>query len=485
MSLIDLPIEVLEHIVRFTLPEGFEDAALTCKKLYSLCIPFIEKHNRLRSRFRHFSYYENTSEWVHTIRTAFDVITRIAVEPIVARYIQHADFAKDSRFTRGRPRELLADVHSDGAVLKLFAHSAYLEKAGLDWQKFYDEVEKDLESIRYSQYAAAFLLTLLPNVKTIILPQQWVPSPATGKLIDVIAHEGNQSNPSEDWPSLVQLTAFTPYVSVVDSDWFDLEWVKSFLALPNLQTFCGTSCVAVGDNGPRSITSNPSLNSFGKALTSIDFTACCIDHVGITWFLQHIRDLKTFRYSHSTKIHYNTLEWSIGKFLTAIERKISGDQLEELSVTIRDARTPLVYDKAPSMQGFQGLRRLELSLEALVADAAAIAEYRSSINHSPLNDEASLLDTIIPAPVSLLSLISDGSEHHVKILGAMFRHLAIWKSSSRSPALEKIFLSSPYNPGKLYMDQCNLLLEEAERAGVTLHLKQTSSPQRILWDEEG
>lgn len=170
MSLTSLPVELLEHIVRCTLPEGFEGIALTCKKIHAVCAPFIKHHNELRSRFHNFTYYENTSEWIHTIRTAYDVITRIAVEPIVARYIRHADFEQDSRFTKGRPRQLLVDLHSGGAVQRLWANSTDLKQAGLDWREFESEVEKDLVAIRYSQHAAAFLLTLLPNVESLKLP---------------------------------------------------------------------------------------------------------------------------------------------------------------------------------------------------------------------------------------------------------------------------------------------------------------------------
>ncbi|KAL8703949.1 MAG: hypothetical protein Q9201_002872 [Fulgogasparrea decipioides] len=119
-----------------------------------------------------FTYYENTPDPVNTIRTAFDVITAVAVEPVVARYIRHVDFAKDSYFTRGRPRELLTDVHCDGAVLRLLADSPYLKQAGLDWQKFYAHIEEDLQAVRYSQHAASFLMTLLPNAETLTLPKK-------------------------------------------------------------------------------------------------------------------------------------------------------------------------------------------------------------------------------------------------------------------------------------------------------------------------
>lgn len=218
MALTRLPTEILENIITHTLPEGFESVALTCTRIHAICNPFIQSHSTLRARFDHFTYYENTSDWINTIRTAFDVITRIAVEPVVARYIRRADFAKDSYFTRGRPRELLADVHCGGAVLRLLADSPYLKQAGLDWQEFYAKIEEDLQAVRYSQHAAAFLMTLLPNVELLMLPKRWKPLDATDKLIDAIVRKANKSRLPNDRPSLAQTIRFEPSVSLVPQD---------------------------------------------------------------------------------------------------------------------------------------------------------------------------------------------------------------------------------------------------------------------------
>ena len=56
MALTLLPTELLENIIMHVLPEGFESVAVTCKKIYCICVPFIEQHNILCSRFHHFTY---------------------------------------------------------------------------------------------------------------------------------------------------------------------------------------------------------------------------------------------------------------------------------------------------------------------------------------------------------------------------------------------------------------------------------------------
>lgn len=92
----------------------------------------------------------------------------------MTRYVRDADFEVDSFFTLftcGRTRELVADVHCGGAVVRLFAIPPYLEQARLHWKEYYAEVEEDLQAARYLQHAAAFLLTLLPNVEMLTLPK--------------------------------------------------------------------------------------------------------------------------------------------------------------------------------------------------------------------------------------------------------------------------------------------------------------------------
>ncbi|KAI4150264.1 MAG: hypothetical protein L6R39_002316 [Caloplaca ligustica] len=498
MALTHLPTELLENIVTRTLPEGFESLALTCKRIHAICRPFIQNHNTLRSRFHNFSYGENTSEWIDTIRTAFDVITRIAVEPVVARYIRYADFAKDSFFTRGRPRYLLADVRcgTGGAVLSLFADSPYLKKAGLDWQEFYAKIEEDLEAVRYSPHAAAFLMTLLPNVETLTLPQLWCKKPpnTTDKLIDAIVRNANRSRLFEDRPSLAQVTRFELYVSTLARERFDLDWAIPFLALPHVRSFYGPSCVAVGGDGHyKNIAYYNPEGGFGKTLVAVNFMACCIDEVGIADFLQHTTCLRTLRYSHTTKIHRGPQDWNLCQFITAIERKV-GSHLEELSISIRELHGSIAPGKS-SMRGFHRLRKLEFPLEVTVCNITAATACRaattpdrclvvgngSTDEHHELDDAGLLISDLVPASVSQLALTSGGTKDHAKALSVMFRHFAARKGIF--PALEEIQLSCPGNADDAHKEQCARLLAETEKVGVVLHLHPYRSNFTITWNE--
>ncbi len=312
MALTQLPNELLENIITHVLPEGFESAALTCRRIYAVCIPFIERHNTLRSQFRNFTYHGKMSDLSFTIRTSFDLIVRIAVEPIVARYIRIADFKVDNYFTSRRPRDFNPDVHCGDAVPRLLAGSPYLVQAGLDWQEYYNKIEEDLQASRYSQHAAAFLLTLLPNVEELSLPHNWKPVSTTDKLIDAVVRNAKQSHhlPCHT-PSLAKTTEF----SVGQQQRFDLASASPFLALPHVRIFFGSSYVA-----------KDPYDAFAETLRSVFLMDSCIDDVGIAHFLKHTPHLRTLKYSHSTIGNGgpHDRDWDICKFVTAIEREAGG-----------------------------------------------------------------------------------------------------------------------------------------------------------------
>lgn len=128
MALTRLPTELRETIITHVLPEDFESVAVTCKKIYALCIPFIQRHNALRSRFYHFTYYGDPYDPSPTIGTAAELIRRIAVEPC---YVRHANLQRDSPRSYTIPGRFLADTDCREDVTRLFANYPDLEQARL------------------------------------------------------------------------------------------------------------------------------------------------------------------------------------------------------------------------------------------------------------------------------------------------------------------------------------------------------------------
>lgn len=290
----------------------------------------------------------------------------------------------------------------------------------------------------------------------------------------------------EDRPSLAQVTRFGPSVSLVPQDRFDLNWVNPFLALPHVRSFRGPSCVAIGDDGHKTIPSNFPEAGFGKTLIVVDLVACCIDEVGIDDFLRHTTRLRTLRYSHLTKAHSGPPEWNICRFITAIGRAVGG-HLEELSVFIRDLRGPIAPGKV-SMRGFERLRKLEFPLEIAACNITAATPNRplmigggSTDEHHELDDDKPFISDLVPASVSRLSLFSGGTDDRAKTLDVMFRHFTI-KRESMLPALKEIRMSCPTSADDAYKEQYARLLAETVKVGVVSHVNRWPSSVSITWD---
>ncbi|PQE12132.1 f-box domain protein [Rutstroemia sp. NJR-2017a BVV2] len=481
LKITDLPPELLHEIISHSLPESFASLASTCKRIYLLCTPFIEHHKHRRYLFKKAKYKRIwTNEIAGQIETAFQLITRIAFEPIVARYIIDADLSMDSYPPRAEPSVAVPDIHDGGPVVALFASSPYLRDAGLDWKEYYclmKEERGDVSS-HYSQHAATFLLTLLPNVRTLTLPISWKPVESTNRILDVIVRKARLSNHLWSTSSLNQVTIFEPLrLTTGIRSRSDLDQAMPFLALPRMRSFRGFSIVAVS-NTPLSFASiNPYLH-YGTFLETVSFPSSCIDEVAIAEFLRHTPHLKKFRYSHDTRDELT--KWNICEFVTAIEREV-GSHLEELSVSISKPDGAVTPGKA-CMRGFKCLRKLEFPLEIAICNLNDAARQLNTANED-LSYEGlegyDLIDTLVPASVIVLSLLSRGRDCHDKALQAMFRGFSA-KKSSRYPVLAELRISRPARPRAhaSYEEECKKLAGEMEKIGVVLHRGKCNNTRR-------
>lgn len=468
-----LPIELLCQIILHVMPEGFESLVLTCTKLYELCTPFIERHKRLTSQFRKFTYSTRShDESSPPIGTAFGLIHRIAIEPMVARYIRQADLNADTWVLRVRLNPHVSSVQSGGPVVTLFADSPYLRQADLDWTEYYCTMEQEItSSTAYSQHAAAFILTLLPNVETLRLPSYWKPVGKATELLNVVVHRAKQTSDALwDRPSLAHVTKFESF-NGRGRGWFDLYDAIPFLALPRVRSFRGPRTDIVGD----ACMALPPKDLFlgcGEALEDAHLLRCCLDDMAIAKFLRHAPRLKRLVYSHLST--GDRRDWNIREFVASIERE-SGSHLEELSVTIRELRGSIIPGKG-SMRGFQRLRRLELPFGIAVADvadaASRVATPTEGILGQRLNRSESPLTDLIPASLCELQLVWGGTAYHEQALKVLFRSFAKQRES-RLPALQRISVFCPLNPTDAYKEECEKLAAATEEAGVGLCLDST------------
>lgn len=459
-----LPTELIEMIIMQTIPEGFESMATTCQTVYAICVPFIEEHNALhkplRAQFRHFSYYDKTNRLASPIRDASELIRRITDNPQIAHYIRNADFSIDSlsgscSSSYSHHLESLKDCHDNNPLRRSFADSPHLKQAGLDWQTYYAKIEQDLRTTCYSQHAAAFLLTLLPNVENLCLPRKWKPNDETDKLINVVVRQAKQSL-SYDSRSLACVRQLELPISLAPGKHCELQSMSVFLDLPRIESFRGYSRVVTNDDDRTTAFKIP-YNGFAMNLETVYFAGCNISETDIAEFLKHSPDLKTLRYSHSTVEIAAARDWNIWKFVTAIERE-AGSHLEELSLSYREYRGSIAPGKL-SMSGFHRLQNLQLPLD--------IAVYtRREVENNDL-----FIDEFVPASVSQLSFITNGSDDHAMILNVLLRDFADRKEKIFIlPALKRICLNCPVRPTNVYKERCATLRTEIEKAGLTLEL---------------
>ncbi|OTA64294.1 F-box domain protein [Hypoxylon sp. EC38] len=489
-----LPVELLEEIIIQTMPEGFESLALTCRTIHKICTPYIERHNRLCSEFRRFQYRDafkfqsiffEQDPLLQPMRSSFNLLARIAVEPMVSRYIIHADFENDMFPPRCRVPPLIPDIHHDSPLVKLFANSSHLRQAGLDWQEYYALINDDLEvRPHYSQLAAAFLLTLLPNIKTLRLPRLWKPLEKTNKLLHVIVDETKRLNSPWIVPSLSQVTSFTILRHFYSKQGSDLDDAAPFLALPHVRALYSHGCEIMND-GPMALASKDPYICYGATLEIANFWNCCIDDATIANFVKHAPRLRTLIYEHCTRGNNSPKDWDVCKFVTAIERE-AGNHLEQLRISIKELEGSITPGRA-SMRGFKRLRKLQFPLEIAmcnVTDAESrLTAPSESLTDQELGKPEPFISKLVPASVSELSLTSRGEAQHARALEVMFSNFAAMKDSEL-PALKEIYLSYPKNPSPddLYKEQCDKLVAEIEKAGVVLHLQNWLSAKAMVWD---
>jgi len=467
MSLTSLPYELLDTIVECSLGPNFLDLAKTCKKIYARCEPFIRRHNELRFRYRDFSYSIHSDD---NLVAAFDLISIIAAEPIVARYIKAANLVDDSKFFRharahgGLPKSV-PSIEEGGVMVQLFANSTYLQRAGVDWREYYNTFAEDVREMRYSQYGAAFLLTLLSDAESLTIPLSWEPNAATDQLLNVLATEARK--PSSLSSGLRSVTTFCRQTRVVSEMW-DLSWASPFLALPHLRSFRSPRSVSVGGN-PTSLAFK-GLSHNAKNLEVAYLHDCCIDAVGITDFLKHTPRLKTLRFSP------NTPNWDLCKFINAVARE-AGSYLTELSVDVSGTILP---GKASTL-GFQKLQKWEFPLKLATRNLNAAGATGTTIQrffHGPVDP---FVRDLIPTSVTHLSVKSDGMGPYDRGLDALFGNLGAVRRC-QLPNLEEVFLNCKQGADEAYKQQCNKIVADGKEEGVAVHLRCLDYARRVNWE---
>ncbi|KAK7734682.1 hypothetical protein SLS53_007785 [Cytospora paraplurivora] len=445
----------------------------------------MERHNHLRSQFYNFSYTED--RWDNVLApykpAAFNLIRRIANEPKLARYIRHGDFDYDTYPRAWRPWNV-PDIDDGGPIVELFENSPYLKEAGLDWREYYALVQEDFERHIYSQHAATFLLTLLPNVESLHLPRRWVSTEKSDILLSTIVRKAiaQRNAPVWDRPSLVQLTKFTAHEPGPRSE-FGLEKAIPLLALPNTRWFECAGCLAINGASIAIASQDPYL-SYGATLETAHLGDNRIDVAAMADFLKHTPRLRTLSYEYC--LGEEDQDWDIGQFVTAIENE-AGGFLEELSINIWSLDKTITPGNA-SLRGLQRLRTLEFTLDMVVRILAdASPKFSTCTTTETLTDQEisklqKLTDNLVPASVSRLSLQGDCERQNEKALQIMFSDF-VARKNAWVPALETIYLAADeWAADDAYREECLRLNAKTKEAGVVLHSGDVPVEKAVIED---
>lgn len=190
MSLQELPFDVLHQIWQLSSPYDFEACALTCKYLHASAQPLLQRHNALRKQYRSFRLPER-NKWTEDASlepyTLPQLLVDIAADPVIAEYIVHVDLEhRDSLrlvYEEENEWEIVIrakmEAQSD-ALLQLMRASPYFAQLNvapsriLDWFNCILLESADFDDGQSIDFAAAFLLSLLPNLQSLALSRDWM-----------------------------------------------------------------------------------------------------------------------------------------------------------------------------------------------------------------------------------------------------------------------------------------------------------------------
>jgi hypothetical protein len=481
MALAGLPQELFDMIIEYSLPSSIENLATTCKTIYALCAPLIERHNELRSRFRDFRYqyyaHNLSPHKVGQVVAASDLIKLIAIDPTAARYIKSADLVDDSRFFRhvrardrtfGGPQKPVPSVQEGGDIVQLFANSTYLKRAGLDWRDFYSTFAQDVREDRYSQHGSVFLLTLLEYTEKLTIPGSWRPDAATNQLLNVLVNEARQNSLSSSISALGSVSSFIGHLWEPERGQWGLNFAEPFLALPQLKSFSAPASTATGTHLPS--LAFPGLPQFSDTLQVACLHNCCFDDEGITRFLKHTPRLATLIYSHGTPHAFPPPDWNICMFINAVARE-AGSHLVELSVTDVGTRGSILPGKV-NAQGFQKLQKFEFPLDLVLCNIDGVGVTGNIASSFKILFNGSwnpFVHAMIPPSLTHLMLKSKAFRPHDKALDALFRNFRAVRKTQWI-GLQEVHIDCRQECDSAFKQKCNAIVAECKREGVMVHL---------------
>ena len=449
MALLRLPLELLQDIIAFTRPEGFENALLTSRILYEVGQPLIKYHNDLKRRYSKFRYASMSEDLKADpdhrqlnqdhIYSPLQLLHEIGRDPLVAKYIKSADLSNRTYLYRGVVYEddnptsaLCRDVNASKNVLKLLEQSSLMQELGLDINLWHREIlEEEGALVRHDvstflDLGTTLVLTMLPNVECLSLPPGWgdldshCESRNSGyrRIISAIVNENRCTNGHGS--SLGRLKELHPSVPTGYDEQIRLQPIAPFLGLPSLKNVFLSSGTAM-PWGIRERQFDAVYDDLGATIERMELVGCVMGAAECSELFRAMASLKTLRFHYETKWHGLGHDWEAGDFIASLMSAV-GDTLEILSLTIINCYgsiSPIL-----TMKGFQRLKDLELDIRLFLGPP--FEEYTGGRNQTTDNYPRHVpkLIHVLPKSLETLRLLTTTSKEYQQCLGQLFADLS-------------------------------------------------------------
>ncbi|KAF2257899.1 hypothetical protein CC78DRAFT_166694 [Lojkania enalia] len=367
MSLLELPLEILDEIIWLSLPSGIESLALTCKVVYARAAPQIERHNALKRQWR------NSVIDSYGPRHSLNALYAIANDPLAAQYIQSFDFwdlNASARDEMGTDDDIGNDPNAMDKIKNMVLSSRPFNLAFTDewWEGVKGGIREGPDT-ETSLFPIVTLLSQVPNLTTLRLAPAWedidsredagsMENNVYVRALDAIVELANNGNNRN--MSLSKLETILPFTSEGYEYRVSLQCLQPFMVLKSLRNLYAISCVAV-DDGYTGMPFQWRHQDLASPLTKVELAYCCMDSEGLSALVSHTPCLQTFKYSHQTKWHGVQHDWNPGAFIETLSRHC-GQSITELAITIDDLYGE-IENGASSFLNFPNLEYLEVDVQ--------------------------------------------------------------------------------------------------------------------------
>ncbi|KAF2275253.1 uncharacterized protein EI97DRAFT_379811 [Westerdykella ornata] len=456
MGLLQLPGEVLDEIIDFAVPDGLENFALSCKLIYARASSQIFHHNR-RTRIGRYAAQPSNDRGKPLL-----LLFEISRDPSVADYIDVLNLRNPNPDDNASGSTQLTDEFRmeeeamDG-IKNMVTQSAWLESAGVNvedwWDAMMDEDETvdDEDDFEGVPCTVVSLLSQLPNLRSLQLPETWVQfrpeSALTDRerqllyVLDALVAYSNAGAKGVGRP-LQHLETLLPFSPSGYEARAALQSVEPFLALKGLRELFGVALIAVDD----SYTGIPFRWRSDHAISSlrrIELAHCCIDADGISEFLSRTPQLEIFRYSHETKWHGCEHDWNAGAFIGAIARHC-GATITEMAITIDEMYGDII-NGASSFLAFNNLRTLEVDVQIFCGPPLESGQRRGLAAMVPDGEtpwtehDIPCIASMLPPSIEHMVINTDFPQSEAQALRSLLKNIP-QQQAERLPQLQTVII---------------------------------------------